>query len=174
VLPLALQIISIASTKPQYSRSWNLYSFPFFHRTMVTSSAQDDTRTVDRSILFNAINSASPSRLQAVLREICSVEPKAYKLACDLLLVAIDDDNNSSNNNSDAAVASPPPKHKLDTLQQRFEVCVQCKEEFDVSKNLEGDCMWHSGTLCTHFSPARTRLTPRRRTRARLAKRFLV
>jgi hypothetical protein len=110
---------------------------------MATSPVQDDTLPVDKTLLFNAINSASTSRLQSVLREICTTKPEAYKLACDLLLIANGDD---SNNNSDTTAAPPRPKRKYEALQQRFEICVKCKQEYDVSMNIDGFCMWHSGT----------------------------
>jgi hypothetical protein len=80
---------------------------------------------------LSAINSATLERVQTVLREICAQNPQAFELASAKLLVPNRDD----------------AKRKRDsTHQQRYEICVQCEEEYDVLDNEQGACEWHPGT----------------------------
>jgi hypothetical protein len=93
-------------------------------------SAANATPT-PQSALFSAINSATLERVQTVLREICAQNPQAFELASAKLLVPNRDD----------------AKRKRDTThQQRYEICVQCEEEYDVLDNEQGACEWHPGT----------------------------
>ena len=48
------------------------------------------------------------------------------------------------------APAAPSLKRKAeavveDELFPRFAQCENCKEEFDVTENIRGECIWHSG-----------------------------
>jgi hypothetical protein len=89
---------------------------------------------VDQKPLFHAIDSATLDRVQSVLREICSELPEAFKLASEKLLVS----DGGSN-------AGAKRKRDEDAKQQRYEICDQCDQEYDVLDNDEDACVWHSG-----------------------------
>jgi hypothetical protein len=104
------------------------------------NSGQPD---VDSSILFDAINSATLDRVQQVLREICTEDPVAFKLACDKLLVG---QGAKSQANSDIST-----KRKREGPFQRYEICEQCEEEYDVLDNPDDACIWHPGKFNMSF-----------------------
>jgi hypothetical protein len=112
------------------------------NNTPPPTSDANNTQTTPQSALFGAIDSATPERVRQVLREICATNPEAFRSACDKLLVA-----------NDAAVTLPGSdmKRKRETHQQRYEICVQCEEEYDVLDNEEGACEWHPGPYFALF-----------------------
>jgi hypothetical protein len=88
----------------------------------------------DELVLLDAINSASPIRTRIVLIDICTQNPQACQLACDRLLLG----HKQSGHKSSA-------KRKRNTTRQRYEICKQCKEEYDVQDNPKDACIWHPG-----------------------------
>lgn len=80
--------------------------------------------------LLDAIDSATLKRVQTVLREVCLECPEALNLASKKLLVS--------------PTEAPGTKRKHDSTQ-RYEICVQCNEEYDTKDNQEDSCVWHSG-----------------------------
>jgi hypothetical protein len=112
--------------------------------TSTTSQKDTTAPTVDQNALFHAINSATLDRVQSVLREVCSKIPEASKLASEKLLVS-DSDGGSS--------AGVKRKREQRVTQQRYEICEQCEQEYDVSENYEGACVWHSGEFSYCSNP---------------------
>jgi hypothetical protein len=81
--------------------------------------------------LQKAIKSATHERLRIALLAICSKSEEASKLAGEELLVQ----------------SSAAKKRKSDDEDStlRYEVCVQCKEEFDTTTNGPDSCQYHDG-----------------------------
>jgi hypothetical protein len=101
------------------------------------SDPNADANTEDpstQSALFDAIDSATLDRVRTVLREVCAHNSEAFALASAKLLVQ------NREHPTDA-------KRKRDAHQQRYEICVQCEEEYDILDNDEGACEWHPGKL---------------------------
>lgn len=116
--------------------------------------APDPTRT----LLLNAIHSANLERVRTVLEEICNASLEAYNIACDRLLVELVDDTSSDpsldsewkeselrEESEDEKKAVDASKKRRKPLSQRFEICKQCKEEYDVGRNYDDACNWHEG-----------------------------
>jgi hypothetical protein len=80
--------------------------------------------------LLDAIDSATLKRVQTVLREVCLECPEALSLASKKLLVS--------------PTEALGTKRKHDSTQ-RYEICVQCKQEYDTKDNRKDSCVWHSG-----------------------------
>lgn len=98
---------------------------------------------IDASLL-KAITSVSSPRLQEVLKSIVDACPDAKKLAKKMLLVEEDDDDGDLYEyNEDEHVNT---NRKRERSGQRYELCVQCKKEYDVLlDDDEDDCVWHDG-----------------------------
>ena len=94
--------------------------------TTTPSQPSDDQRA-----LLNAIDSATLKRVQTVLREICLESPEAFRLACEKLLVS---DENQNKPQKDGA-AGTKRKH-----EHRYEICAQCKSEYDITQNPSDAC----------------------------------
>jgi hypothetical protein len=99
--------------------------------------SQSDKPSADQAALYAAIDSATLDRVRTVLREICTENPQAFQSACDKLLLNVG------------------TKRKRGPTQQRYEICVQCGEEYDVLSNNDKACVWHPGNKMPKFSPAR-------------------
>ena len=129
----------------------------------------------DSHLVNLAINAASPARLESVLRRIIANSKEAQRLAMHLLTVRADEviysgDDGSKDDAYCAALkermkpATPeepvaskkrkhdeaePPRPELPPViynrVQRFELCDQCGEEFDVTENSKDECRWHEG-----------------------------
>jgi hypothetical protein len=96
----------------------------------------------DQLALLNAIDSANADRVRTVLREICIANPEAFQLACDQLLVGHGQPNDTKTGT----------KRKHDSPQQRYEICEQCKQEYDVLNNADDACIWHSGKTLLSYA----------------------
>jgi hypothetical protein len=143
----AYLITTISSSQSNIFVNNNLFAMDIsslVNNTPPPTSDVNNTQTAPQSALFGAIDSATPERVRQVLREICATNPEAFRSACDKLLVA-----------NDAAIALPDSdmKRKRETHQLRYEICVQCEEEYDVLDNEEGACEWHPGPYFTLFIP---------------------
>ncbi|KAF2024086.1 hypothetical protein EK21DRAFT_79478, partial [Setomelanomma holmii] len=90
----------------------------------------------------DAIESANLNRLRTVLREICLENAEAFKLASDKMFVtsAASLGGDKIGNSRTGGM-----KRKASTVQNRYETCVQCKEEYDVLDNPDDACEWHEG-----------------------------
>ncbi|WPH03746.1 Hypothetical protein R9X50_00662900 [Acrodontium crateriforme] len=77
--------------------------------------------------LSEAIASASQKRLAEILRQICSTNVEANAAATSYLLVSVD--------------AASGVKRKA------YETCENCKAEFHVMNNKDGDCVYHDGEI---------------------------
>ncbi|KAI4722705.1 hypothetical protein E4T48_00990 [Aureobasidium sp. EXF-10727] len=91
--------------------------------------------------LNHAIDHTTLSRLQSVLKQVCESLPAAAALVEEHLLAppptVIDLTDDSEN-----AVSAPPvliPGAK----RQRYAMCENCKQEFDVTENEKDSCQYH-------------------------------
>lgn len=89
-------------------------------------------------ILNAAIDSANLDRVRKVLKEVCTNNPLAFDKACNRLLV---------NQNSDGSLKRKRPD--LNT-KHRFEICVHCTSEYDITNNPKDSCTWHEGKHTFH------------------------
>lgn len=87
------------------------------------------------SQLNEAIDSATLSRLQTILHSICADSKEASELVSKALFVQDD--------------ISTSRKRKADDEDSslRYEICVQCEQEFDTTHNYEFSCQWHEGKI---------------------------
>jgi hypothetical protein len=92
------------------------------------SSEQTDPgqHVESNNALLDAIDSATLKRVQTVLREVCLECPKAPDLASKKLLVS--------------PTEVPSTKRKHDSTQC-YEICIQCKQEYDTRDNREDSCV---------------------------------
>ncbi|KAL6704685.1 hypothetical protein ACN47E_007967 [Coniothyrium glycines] len=116
--------------------------------------------------LFNAIDSATPERLRAILKKLSTSVPGAVPFVQGELLLkqgelkraapwatsghgvkdevdghseddGFQDESDYSDGADDTAIAS----------RQRFEICIQCNNEYNVLSNDKRSCIWHEGEL---------------------------
>jgi hypothetical protein len=91
--------------------------------------------------LRQAIKEATETRLRLVLTAILQQNPQAKSTAASLLLFDEDVLTNDQRPPTTSIGEGPMPKKR-----KRYEACVQCDEEYDVSKNNDTTaCRWHSG-----------------------------
>ncbi|KAH7067471.1 hypothetical protein BKA63DRAFT_570770 [Paraphoma chrysanthemicola] len=104
----------------------------------------------DKQALFAAIDAANLNRVRAVLREICSESPEAYRLASEKLLVKVDGFKSPENGNGDSSGGMTGGVNGGTTgtkrkAQNRYDTCIQCEQEYDVLENHDKACVWHEG-----------------------------
>lgn len=106
-------------------------------------------------LLNEAIDAISADRLREFVRELCTTSEAARKHFSDRLLVAqalpvVDLTTEDADNKPAEGSASTERKRKH--TRQRYEVCEQCNDEYDVETNGPTSCVWHDGSL-KHPSP---------------------
>jgi hypothetical protein len=101
-------------------------------------------------ILWDALKGASKGRLFLTLTKIIKTDPDAAAIASSLLLAESKQDTSAKRKTSevstsaeeqDVATSGVLPAKKV----KRYEVCVQCDEEFDITNNNAEACQWHPG-----------------------------
>lgn len=113
------------------------------------------TESSHRELLNEAIESATTDRLRVTLKHMCNSSAEALRLASEQLLThgPVEDESEDGSdeefdNATDTATSGPRgQKRGLDVTRPRYQVCIQCDEEYDVEENeLEDDlCQWHEG-----------------------------
>lgn len=89
-----------------------------------------------------AVLAADLDRLQYVLLKVLENEHGRSLVEDELLVTATDSENDiKSPEEPGAAAVAASNKRK------RFEYCVQCKKEFEVTKNGPEACVWHEGII---------------------------
>jgi hypothetical protein len=79
-----------------------------------------------------------------VLASICLAQPGAFAAAEDLLLV--DDTQAAAQPPSDGAAEA----HAAVPKRRRYEVCINCRKDYDVTSNCRLACVSHQGKLPIH------------------------
>ncbi|KAF2088893.1 hypothetical protein K490DRAFT_38680, partial [Saccharata proteae CBS 121410] len=92
--------------------------------------------TMASEILTATIDNASIHRLRTTLKRICERSFIAHDLVGAELLAADASD--------DEANAAASKKRRF----PRYAECGQCGDEYDVTDNRDGDCVWHDGARC--------------------------
>jgi hypothetical protein len=108
--------------------------------TNSNSNVTPTSPTTIQSTLLDAIDSATLDRVRKVLKELCTSNPQAFDFACEQLLVP---------SQARSAPASDA-KRKRDTMathHQRYEICMKCKDEYDILDNPMGACECHPGKI---------------------------
>lgn len=104
----------------------------------------DDAELSTTNTLFEAIASASPDRVRNILRELCAINTEAREHTMTTLLVAYDQVEPYALEDRTTPSFSVGRKRKReDTMLKRYEMCVQCKKEYDISNNNQYSCKWH-------------------------------
>ncbi|CAD0096148.1 unnamed protein product, partial [Aureobasidium vineae] len=89
--------------------------------------------------LTHAIDHTTLSRLQCVLKQICDSSPAAATLVEEQLLAPPTAIVDLTDDNTDSA----PIESNTGAKRQRYAMCENCKEEFDVTDNDEDSCQYH-------------------------------
>lgn len=111
-----------------------------------------------QALLFKAIDAADQTLLASLLKEIIKAAPEVAELAESYLLVSkneLESGTEDEGNDSDKGGKEPDrprKKQKRDVDQtpafvERYRLCRNCKEKFDVSENDDDQCVFHPGTL---------------------------
>jgi hypothetical protein len=96
------------------------------------------------------IQGSSATTLRSVMKQMCKANPDIRKVAESILLVRA-----SEVKCTPSSPESAGRKRKLegishDEMVPRYDTCANCDAEFDVSRNKEEKCAWHTGNPC-HF-----------------------
>ena len=154
---------SISNCKPLASRSMP----PMIRRFQPSS-------TEIRS-LYNAIDSATPDRLRTLLKDLSATAPANFAYVQSKLMLQPgtlkrawaeyekscengDEDEEDENNGDGSDDTTEDAGHDYESTysdeqahapasRQRFEICGQCNEEYDVLLNDRKSCEWHDGKL---------------------------
>lgn len=131
--------------------------------TIPSSSPPEDSPSL--RALQVAIDEAQPERLRNALRRLCSNSKDTARAAQAILLVPVDrsrpkptsaaeeegeatdesESDPSSTNEAAAAEETRNTVHMLKRLRPRYAMCKNCEEEFDITQNESGDCVYHPG-----------------------------
>ncbi|KAL8883586.1 MAG: hypothetical protein Q9192_007091, partial [Flavoplaca navasiana] len=133
---------------------------------MPDSSPSED----NSSTLQFAIDGAQPDRLRDTLRRLCNNSKDIARAAEAILLVPLDrskarktptagvEDGDADKNDDDsdepesdqspkdqlaAAEAKRKAVHKLKRQRPRYAMCKNCNEEFNITQNDRGGCVYH-------------------------------
>lgn len=126
--------------------------------------------------MFKAIDSATPDRLRAILKKLSTGIPGAFPLVHSELLLKqgelkraapwADDGVRDEEDDSDVEDYSEDEEDREEDAgkiqdsdysddgpataanRQRFEICGQCKKEYDVLQNGKKSCRWYDGKSC--------------------------
>ncbi|KAF2622643.1 hypothetical protein BU25DRAFT_351820 [Macroventuria anomochaeta] len=130
---------------------------------MLASNGRSETIQQKRQRIYDAIDSATPDRLRAILKKVVNEQPGGLSLVGEELLLrkgqskaytlqnrpngaGHGDEEQDSSDYSDAdGDDAPRSKRKSTYSRQRFEHCVQCEKEYDVTQNGPRSCQWHDG-----------------------------
>ena len=133
-------------------------------------------RTAEEKNLFNAIDSATPERLQAILKKLSTEVPGAFPFVQSELLLKkgelkraapwkesgpFDPEDSASDVEEYSDEEEDSFEEEIGSIQdsdlsdegeaataasrQRFEICGQCKKEYDTLQKGRKSCRWHSG-----------------------------
>ena len=134
----------------------------------MTSQASAPPSLAEKQDLLNVISSTTQQRLRIVLWKLCTTNPENFQLVRDELMPKQgelgkrvrgkqDQDRGDEGGISDldsseeeAAAAGNVVGGKRS--RQRFEICGQCKKEYDVMQNGKKSCQWHDGTYPSQVS----------------------
>ncbi|KAL8656479.1 MAG: hypothetical protein Q9226_002652 [Calogaya cf. arnoldii] len=139
--------------------------------TVSNSSPSDD----DSSALQIAIDEAQSNRLRDTLRRLCRDSKDTARAAQAILLVPLDrskprttraaeegdedmgekgedtEESESDSSSKDEAAAAEAAEanwstvHELKRHRPGYVTCMNCEEEFDITQNESGDCVYHPG-----------------------------
>lgn len=117
-----------------------------------------DTTDDELSKLNDAIGRVSKGTLVSMLMVLCRTNLAAREFVMDELFVTenqvpqpgtpctISTVSECDDDSDDSEEAVPPPEATGSKRQRtRYAVCVNCEEEFDVTKNTRSSCSYHSG-----------------------------
>ncbi|USP74652.1 hypothetical protein yc1106_01926 [Curvularia clavata] len=104
--------------------------------------------------LHNAIDSATPERVRALLKHLSTTSPANFAYVQGELILQPgtlkrarlehgdedEEDDVAGSDYSDEETDAP-------ARRQRFEICEQCDKEYDVLHNEKRSCQWHTGKL---------------------------
>ena len=141
-------------------------------RTVVDLAAADQSPVatpnikLKKDILLDAIYAVNKQRLCSVLMGICDKNPMAFQLTEKLLLIPeekvmrkvvdkknmvydeTDEEEDKGDEESEESVTNERRcgiRVSFKRMRSRYAMCENCSEEYDVTANFGGDCMWHPG-----------------------------
>lgn len=165
-IPLSLQTpIDIASilSPPQEEPHRGFLTLPLHHPNPPIPNSPGPPPELRN--LFNAIDSATPDRLRTILKKLSTQLPSALPVLQGELLLkpgtlkrALPRGRNDGAGRVGAVVELDGLDEGEAAERQRWEICAQCKAEYDILANGKGSCRWHSGIFvpCTSYLPTYT------------------
>ncbi|EAT80976.1 hypothetical protein HBH56_164350 [Parastagonospora nodorum] len=130
---------------------------------MLPSSPPSKRSSIDIQNLYNAIDSATPDRLRTLLKNLITTSPANFESIQGELMLQHgalkrawsendndeddedDDDDSSEDSGHDNESDNSDGQTDAPANRQRFEICEQCNEEYDVLHNNKKSCQWHEG-----------------------------
>jgi hypothetical protein len=108
-------------------------------------------------VLNKAIDKMDVDKLRAWMKIFCKSDEKGTDLALrmqdvtcvfgkDVVRYSEGSDSEDSSENLGEEKALDPIGIGNNDLTPRFEVCLNCKQNFDITQNDRNDCVWHTGT----------------------------
>jgi hypothetical protein len=128
-------------------------------------ASPNPTQSIDPA-LERAMKDASKELLHVVLTRIFLGHPDAISTASNFLLVEETAESETAESETDESETDESETEILDEepdagerptkKRKRFELCTQCKEEYDVLANDEEGCNWHTGVYlsCMYMFPS--------------------
>jgi hypothetical protein len=132
---------------------------------MPPSSPHSKRLSIEIQNLYNVIDSATPDRLRTLLKNLSTTAPANFESIQGELMLQHgalkrawsenneddDDEDNSGDSSEDSGHDDESDYSDEQTdapaSRQRFEICEQCNEEYDVLHNDKKSCVWHEGKL---------------------------
>lgn len=92
--------------------------------------------------LNQAIESADTERLQKIVKDLCQRSSDSKEFVEKELLTDETEPADSKETSKDSNGVPQQGKKRA-----RYAICLRCREEYDVSKNLKDSCLRHEGSL---------------------------
>jgi hypothetical protein len=103
------------------------------------------SRLSQQQALEKAIDSAQPPRLRAMLKVLCRVDRDTEDFVASDFLTTEDSTATDARSRKRSADSETEQPKQAKRFKPRFPMCVQCEQEFDVTKNSGDACNWHPG-----------------------------
>lgn len=124
---------------------------------MASLDAHSQRSSEETQNLYNAIDSATPERVRALLKHLSTTSSANFAYVQGELMLrpgALKRARSEEQDEEDDVIESDHSGTESDysdeqtdapVRRQRFDICEQCGEEYDVLHNEKKSCEWHEG-----------------------------